>query len=444
MVKRLELLWTRITNIGIDGTDLGREVVKARLLNQLIVLALVTSLLALGTYIVFYEGLTIIFTTLANIAMEITGLALAFRKQHKMARNLACFAFPALVSFHIVLLGGNFGEANIFIGLGLAAFILFEGMRRLQIISVLYIITLFTSAELYTIQQNYTNNFAGNPYDDIITFIMILVVLALIIFLYQRELKNYEQQKLELIASLEDKNKALNTINKELEQFTYIASHDLKTPLRTISSHLDLIRWHLDRKDMEAVDVDIAFAKNSTNRLYSLIDGILEYKKVSGNKAGPESIDLNEVFEETRQILFHQIQNKNGEVVAANLPAVNGVRSEFQVLFQNLIENGLKFNKSEKPKVEVSWSEEEQYLCLHFADNGIGIEEIYHDKIFMFFKRLHTIEEYEGNGIGLGLCQKIVQKYNGYLDVASAPGTGARFRMCLPKSMMSEYRSLPA
>ena len=432
----LRSIWTYITNIGIDEAALGREVIKVRLLNQLIFLALFTSLLALSTYIIFFDGYTIIFTTLANIALESFGIFLAFQRKHITARVLAVFAFPTLIANHVLILGGNFGEANIFTAIGLMSFILYEGQRRIQITAIVYISFLFVASKLYTIQRVYEAQFEKNPYDEIVTFPMVLIILGLILFLYQREMKRYEEQKSNLIKDLEGKNEALFQLNNELEQFTYIASHDLKTPLRTISSYLDLIPLHLKKQDTEGLDRDIQFAKKGASQMYALINDILEYKRISQLEPKQDKIDLNAIFEEVKHNLNHLIQEKKGVLISDKLPIIKGNKSDYIALFQNLIENGLKYNQSEQPIVSIYAKKKGNSLHLFFEDNGIGIAPEYHDRIFKFFNRLHTPEEYEGTGIGLGLCKKIMSKYKGDILVVSNLGEGAVFQLSFPDDLL--------
>jgi signal transduction histidine kinase len=431
-------LWTYLSNIGIDAAALGREVIKARLLNQLIFIALFTSILTLFTYFFFFDGYLIIYTTMANIILELIGVVLISYKQHSTVRFIAVFIFPTLIAFNVHLVGGNFGEENIFLALAFAGFILYDGKRMQQFIAVIYIAALFTASKLYTIQHVYEQHFNYNPYDEIITFPMILFVLGLIIFLYQKELREYEKEKNQLIADLEGKNRTLFQINNELEQFTYIASHDLKTPLRTVSSHLDLIKLHLARGHEEALEKDMFFAKKGVRQMYRLIDDILEYKKFGRDASEFELVDLNTTVREVQDNLAHLLKEKNGRIISSGLPQLYMNKGECIALFQNLIENGLKYNTAKEPLVKISCAFTADHLVISFKDNGIGIRAEYHEKIFSFFKRLHTTDDYEGSGIGLGLCKKIAKKYKGDIHVSSNEGSGAVFQVVLPKSLMNE------
>ena len=243
----LKKLWNKISNIGVDETALGEEVVKVRLFNQLISIALITSCLAMTSYIITNDSRTIILTTLANIILESIALGMAFLKKHKTARHIGLLVFPTLVAIHILILGKNFGEANIFSAIALAAFFIYDGNRKLRIFAVAYIVILFITSKLLSIEMFNSNYDYSNPYDEIVTFPATIIVLGLIVILYQNSLKKYDNQRLAFIKNLKEKNEELAALNDELEQFTYIASHDLKSPLRTISSHLDLIRLHIKR-----------------------------------------------------------------------------------------------------------------------------------------------------------------------------------------------------
>ena len=431
-------IWSKITNNGVDVTALGREVIKVRLLNQLIFIALITSILALITYIVFFDGHKIILTTLSNITLEITALTLAYYRKHILARHIAFFVFPALIASHVVLLGGNFGEANIFTALAFGAFISYEGQRKLQVASFLYSCTLYTGSKLWAIQKFSGVNFAINPYDEILTFAMIIIVLLLMMFLYQNEIRKYEEQKSQLIKDLEEKNNALFRINEELEQFTYIASHDLKTPLRTISSHLDLIKLHLKRQDFDAVNVDIKYAKRGTGQMYMLINDILEYKKISKQNQSYDMVQLDQVVEDVLTSVQHLLKKKNAVILYKGLPTLKVNKGDFVALFQNIIENGLKYNDASPPTIEIRCTEKKDKILLSFKDNGIGIQPEYHNKIFNFFIRLHTNEKYEGTGIGLGLCKKIVQKYHGSIAVNSDGINGSCFVVYFPIELVQQ------
>lgn len=433
----LKIFWKKVTNIGVDEAELGAEVVKVRLFNQLIFIALITSCLAMVSYFITNDSMKIIYTTLANIILESLVLLMAFQKKHIIARHIGLLVFPTLIAIHILVLGKNFGEANIFSAIALAAYFIYDGNKRLRIAAVIYITILFIVAKLTSIEMFNSHYDYSNPYDELVTFPATIIVLGLIVVLYQKSLKDYNNQRLNLIRHLEGKNQELAELNEELEQFTYIASHDLKSPLRTISSHLDLIRLHIKRNDLDAVDEDIAFAKKGTKQLYALISDILEYKELSNADTAAAEIDLNLVLPEVLDRLEADLIEKSAVInLLGVLPKVKAKERDLIVLFQNIIQNGIKYNESTAPEIIISSEITAEFINIYFKDNGIGIASEYHEKIFQFFKRLHTTEVYNGTGVGLGLCRKIVRTYKGDLMVSSAENEGAIFQIRFPINML--------
>lgn len=432
----LNIAWDKITNNGVDEAALGREVVKIRLLNQLIFIALLTSLLAIITYIFTNEDVIIILITLANVSLEIAGIYFAYKQKHHITRFLACWVFPALVANNVMILGGNFGEVNIFTAAAFMNFIIYEGNKRLQIPIVIYTCVLFILSKLYVINYSTQAIVEKNPYDEIVTFPMIILILGLIILLYQKSLKKYETEQATLINNLEQKNTELQSVNKELEEFTYIASHDLKTPLRTINSYVGLAKRHLSRKDYEATKIDLDFISQGATQMYALVSDILEYKSISNDNEPYEALELNEILANVLQSLEVLMVEQNAEIVTHTFPTIYGRRRDFITIFQNFIENAIKYNESTPPKVELHSILTEEHFHLTIRDNGIGIAPEYHQKIFHFFKRLHTQEKYQGTGIGLGLCKKIINNYNGKITVDSKEGEGTTFNIIFPKTII--------
>lgn len=432
----LKNIWQKITNIGIyEGLNVW-EVIRVRLLNQVIFMALFTSLLAMATYLWTWESTTIIFTTLVNIIVELSGFVLHHLKKYKTARFIACFVFPTIIAIHIVILGGNFGETNIYAAFAVTAFLLYEGKRWIQFSAIAYICALFTFSKLYAVQAFSLESVAANPYDEIITFPMILVILGWILFLYQKETKAHEKRNKKLIKDLEIKNKELSQLNEELDQFTYIASHDLKSPLRNIHSHLDIIARKIQRKAYHELETDLDYAKQGANKMYALVSDILEYKRVSMRTNEIETVNLNSIFSEALSTLADQIKASNALVEARPLPLVMARKADFLVLFINIIDNGIKYNESFLPHLKVDYLQGKQHFQLRFSDNGIGIDEVYAEVIFQFFKRLHTDAQYPGIGIGLGLCKKIVQYYDGKIFLHSSSDQGSTFVVELPNTIL--------
>jgi PAS domain S-box-containing protein len=224
--------------------------------------------------------------------------------------------------------------------------------------------------------------------------------------------------------------------NAELEQFAYIASHDLRSPLRQVSSYVSLLdRRYGDKLDADARDF-IAFAHDGAVRMDQLVVDLLEFSRVGRNAKPVEPVALSEVVHEACANLHSNIIDANGKVsIVGTLPVINGAASDLVRLLQNLIGNAIKYSLPERPPVvNISAVTRPMSNVLTVRDNGIGIEQIYHDTIFGVFKRLHTPDKYEGTGIGLAICKKIIDQHNGRIWVESKPGEGTAFHMEFPRS----------
>ncbi|MES2513153.1 MAG: PAS domain S-box protein [Bacteroidota bacterium] len=223
--------------------------------------------------------------------------------------------------------------------------------------------------------------------------------------------------------------------NKESEQFAYITSHDLQEPLRTITNYIGL--FHDDYKGQldEKADIYIKFISNASRRMQTLISDLLEYTRIENDKEAT-NIDFSILVEEIVADLGKTIEDNKATIIFDTLPVMEGYFSRFKSLFQNLIANGIKFRKADThPVITITAKDMGSEWLFEIKDNGIGIEEIYHEKIFMMFQRLHARDEYHGTGIGLAHCKKIVELRGGKIWVESQPGTGSSFFFLLPKSL---------
>jgi two-component system, chemotaxis family, CheB/CheR fusion protein len=253
-----------------------------------------------------------------------------------------------------------------------------------------------------------------------------------------------ERKIRERTTQLQELNEELERSNKELENFAYIASHDLQEPLRKIRAFGDLLKKKFTGDLSDQGKEYINRMQHASYRMQKLIDDLLSYSRVSRNPQLSETVDLTELAKEVVDDLEETIKNTHATVRINVLPTINGDRRQLKQLFQNLISNGIKFHKkNENPVVEIKprWRDEKtdslhkkngRSLELIFSDNGIGFDEKYHDKIFTIFQRLHGRIEYEGTGIGLAICKKIVENHNGTIYAKSEPGVGTEFIVVLP------------
>lgn len=283
-----------------------------------------------------------------------------------------------------------------------------------------------------------------------ILLIIILIVLSATLFLfnafkrkkaYNKLLELEVQKRTEDLADsnaeLKTFNAKLEESNNELERFAYIASHDLKSPLRNVISFLNLIERKLKNTEDKDIKEYLKFATDNARQMYNLIQDVLEFSRVNEKEAPKEAVDLNESLMLVLQNLKDEMQSKNAVVFAKPLPVIEANSVQVLQLFQNLIGNGIKYNHNNKPKVILSHRMDSTSHVFSVIDNGIGISDEYHDQIFQMFKRLHTKDEYPGTGIGLALCKKIINNLGGEIWLDSVQGKGTTFYFSLPNSSLN-------
>jgi PAS domain S-box-containing protein len=232
---------------------------------------------------------------------------------------------------------------------------------------------------------------------------------------------------------LQAKNEALARSNHELEQFAYVASHDLQEPLRMVSNYTQLLaRRYRDRLDSDANEF-IDFAVDGAKRMQDLIHDLLQYARVERRGREFRPVPAEAIVGDALSNLAGAIEDAGASIVVDALPPLTCDGSQMTQVFQNLIGNAVKFRKADHaPVIRVSATREEGAWRMSVADNGIGIEPRFFERIFQMFQRLHARGEYSGTGIGLALCKKIVERHGGQMRVESAPGHGATFSFTVP------------
>jgi PAS domain S-box-containing protein len=235
-------------------------------------------------------------------------------------------------------------------------------------------------------------------------------------------------------SELATQTKELRRSNEELEQFAYVASHDLQEPLRMILSYMQLIQKNIEKGDTQRVDEFMNYVMDGTGRMQALINDLLQFSRVN-RKGNPfTKVDLNETLKIAISHLTARIHENSATVTYEKMPLVMGDSFQLIRLFQNLIDNAIKFKAPErKPEIKVSVEDTENDYKFAVRDNGIGIEDKFYNRIFVIFQRLHTRAEYEGTGIGLAVCKKIVERHGGEMWVESEKGKGSTFYFTVKK-----------
>lgn len=244
-----------------------------------------------------------------------------------------------------------------------------------------------------------------------------------------RDITERKQTEERLEATL----KNLERSNRELEQFAYVASHDLQEPLRMVSSYTQLLAQRYEGQLDEKAQKYINYAVDGAVRMQRLINDLLLYSRVSSQGSTFKAIDSHSALGEALRSLATAIEENRALVVNDNLPMVRADASQLAQLFQNLIGNAIKFRGSDLPRIRVSAADLGPEWRFSVQDNGIGIEAQYAEKVFVIFQRLHTMREYPGTGIGLAVCKRIVERHGGRIWFESEVGRGTAFHFTLPK-----------
>ncbi|WP_298349084.1 sensor histidine kinase [uncultured Dokdonia sp.] len=309
------------------------------------------------------------------------------------------------------------------------------------------------------IEENEILKDRKSTYDNIYILSLIALVIALLLMLYNvyavkkrliplfSRLAENNDKLIELVHSRDDEialkeaQMAMNedlihemeNKNKQLNQFAYIASHDLQEPLRTVDNFIDLFEEdYADKLDGEAATY-FGFIKGATSRMKTLITGLLNYSRL-GRSGTRSKVELSKLLEEIKIDLGSKIEETNTTITHDNLPVVTGYPVELRQLFSNLITNAIKFTPPERdPKIHISVSSTKLYCKFQVTDNGLGIKKEHLEKVFNMFTRLHSAKDYEGTGIGLAFCQKIVELHKGKISVSSTIGEGSTFTFTLKK-----------
>lgn len=246
--------------------------------------------------------------------------------------------------------------------------------------------------------------------------------------------EEYKQELISLNTDLKKYTRELESINKELEQFAYVASHDLQEPLRMVTSFMG----QLERKYSEELDDKaqkyIYYATDGAKRMKRIIQDLLEYSKAGSIVDSVEQVDLNELINEYKVLRRKVIRERNVGITVKDLPLLSTYKTPLKQVLHCLLDNGIKYCDSDTtPKLVVEAEDKEDHFLIKVKDNGIGIPRDFHDKIFEVFKRLHNRDKYSGTGVGLSIAKKSVESLGGTINVISEKGKGSTFEFTLKK-----------
>ncbi len=424
LLQYISNLYEQLVKTGVTEEQSFAEKLRTELCNQFIIIALPATIIHLVYNLLGPNILREYLLVLLWILILSTTLVLNHHKKYLIARIYTILVPMMMVSIILILFGLTIRIDFMYLMYILISCYILE--KRYAIGMIALILTTYSSIIVYLsyIPPPFEEHIVPSGGYAYFTFVTIITIVQTTKMLSEhRKHSNTQIQQ----------NQNLARQKKELERFTYIASHDLKSPLNNIIGFADLLEDKLKTSNKKTVLEYLQYVQISAQQMHGLIEDILQLSKIRDNqKQEKTQVDLNELFTEVSNHLNHQIFLNKPTINCQLLPTYFCNGGELSLLFQNLIQNGIKYNQSPIPKIEIWSSTDKENLFLYFQDNGIGISEKNQKEIFQSFKRLHTQGEYEGTGIGLSLCKKILQNHNGQISVISSLQQGSTFVVRLP------------
>jgi signal transduction histidine kinase len=366
----------------------------------------------------------------------------------KLSGNLVAFGWYLFIASQIPYTGGVFSDNIVWLIIGPFIAFLVIGIRW-GLFWMIIMLTTFTSVYLYGKSHSSINSFINS--DDYYFFSYSSLSLFIFGFLYifersqtkvLQELgeKNLilEEQKKEISAqseALKLKDVKLQKSNEDLQNFAYSASHDLKEPLRMIGMYTQLLQRRIAPTLDERSEEYMFYMTDGVKRMQKLLDDLLLYSRLGKNDNDIQDVDVNQTLLVVIYNLAATIKETNTAIISSNLPIICASSTEMMQLFQNMIANAIKFRRADvAPEIMILHSENEKEHTITLQDNGIGIKEEYKEKVFNIFTKLHSTSQYEGSGIGLATCKKIVEEMGGRMWLTSTEGVGTTFYFTFPKN----------
>lgn len=400
-----------------------------KLTSLLNIISFFTSLGAFGIFVAtVFLSLDVVYMGITLLVTILYALILVFHHFHHFtfAKLYFSLVVPLWYLITMLFIGGHFSQsiaaaATIFI-----TYLLFKKEKKLRNSLITYNIFVFILPTLYITFYEPLFGVREFPIDEIVVFLLCIGWISIVFNIYEDKTQEY-------IKSLERKNKELEQKTIEIQRFTDMASHDLKSPLRNIASHIGLMKRDIKKQKYDRIEEFGDIAINKVFQMNELLDGFLQISRLNRrSKQNFKMIDLHKPLKKAINNLQSDIKNKNAKIVIGDLPKMYCLESDFVIIFQNLIQNGIKYNQSEQPVIQISSIQKDNIYTIKVKDNGIGIPHQYRNQIFDFFKRLHTSEKYEGTGLGLGICKKLVNALDGTIEVRSQEKQYTEFLIKLP------------
>lgn len=418
----------KIQNIGIDANTELEIAKRIRIVNTIAIIAIFCGFMILAyAYLDNWPVQSFFVFGFISASTFVPLILNHFKKTYASRMIFVFIAYIDIIALCIVF-GSSFHYQYFFLGvIGLPLVFLGNepGKKKLYLCGLAVILWMYTEWHFTVFEPwiliDSLNTNSISLVNDLMTFLMVFITVYV-----------FTQESDQHLKTLEDNSK-LEETNIQLEHFAYIASHDLNEPLRTVSSFVDIIKEEYEETLNEDLDTYFSFINDALTRMRLMIDGLLNYSRI-GKSGDFQVVDMNILLSEVKKDLEVLIKQKNVIIKGYKLPEIYCLELEIRQLFQNLITNAIKFQHLDvAPVIEVTSKEKRHYWQFCVSDNGIGISSEMQHKIFNIFTKLHLQTDYEGHGIGLAFCKKIVEIHQGKIWVESEPHQGSRFYFTILK-----------
>lgn len=415
----------QLLNYGIKDGASSLESLRQKYVNTLLFLLMMISIILTGYY--FWVGHT------TKSILAFSGIVTCFLAGYSN-RNFKLETTSLLLCFMVTIIVGSSTFFKIFdpsesvpqAGYLITSFLFIIGCNKSRILYIVFVSLLMTVL-VFSFDIELTKTIPV-----LIQIIVFIIVINFLVLFIESQDRKITQTMLELTSNnieIKKLNKSLQTQNEEITTFSHAMSHDLKEPIRNISSYVSLIKRRGQTENSKTNEF-LDFINKSTESMKTLVDDLLVYSKVNHEQVVLESINLSDQIQEILPNFQYQIESKNVKIEVDNLPVIQGNKQLLKILFHNLISNAIKFQPKKEthiPTIKIKSDSKKNHII--FSDNGIGIDKDYIKNLFIPFKRFHRKSEYDGSGLGMSICLKIMEKHGGKLSLVETSKNGTSFML---------------
>lgn len=407
-------------------------------LHLIIAIILLLQNIPISIYRFFYFPMIVTYINILEVSIYTSAIILYFFNKLNLSIIFSALGLPILFSYFtffnpIETTEETFVSSYWFL---LCYVLIYSTLIRTNRIRILYIVFVFL---IYFIPGSLSSfDYPGNIIKIIQFSTLILIPLIMSSYIEKQDIRIIKLNKA-LKQRLHEKDKLSQRVeekNQELITFSHIMGHDLKTPIRTINSFTQLLRKKITFQD-EKNEQYFQFIEDSSKSMKNLIDDLLTYYKIESEQNKTENIDIEDILNEIKSSYQFELNNEKVKIMYSELPKTMGYRNLLKTLFTNLISNGIKYQPKNEinhiPTIKISASEDDMFNSIIISDNGIGIDASYLDHLFDPFKRFHNDKEYQGTGLGMSICKRVMDKHGGDITVEKTSEQGTLIKLNFPK-----------